>query len=343
VGLRGKNLTLKKILTIISTILFLLLFVLFCVYLDLIIYADKPAGTDPAKKIFIIARGQNFSTTTQDLHQKNLIQHTLKFRLLARIKGFDKRVQAGEYLLSPAMTPRAILEKLIQGKVNLHKITIPEGLNIYQIAAISAEAGFGSKTEFIRSATDAALAHKKGIEADTFEGYLFPDTYYFPKGETSTKIIAIMAERFWAKFRPEWILRSQELGFTIHQVVTLASIIEKETGAAFERPIISSVFHNRLKKGMRLESDPTVIYGIKNFDGDLKRKHLTTKTPYNTYKIKGLPHGPIANPGIASLVAALYPAETDYLFFVSKRDATHKFSTNLEDHNKAIRKYQLRR
>jgi UPF0755 protein len=311
--------------------------------LDLIIYADKPADTDPVKKTFILARGQSFLATSERLHKTGLIKHPLKFRLLARLKGFEKRIQAGEYLLSTAMSPNAILEKLVQGKVNLHKITIPEGSNIYQVAAISAEAGFGTKTEFVRLATDSALVHKKGIEADTFEGYLFPDTYYFPKGETSRKIISKMVERFWAKFRPEWILQSQELGFTIHQVVSLASIIEKETGAAFERPIISSVFHNRLKKGMRLESDPTVIYGIKNFDGDLTRKHLTTKTPYNTYKIKGLPAGPIANPGMASLEAALYPADTDYLFFVSKRDATHKFSTNLKDHNNAIRKYQLKR
>ena len=152
-----------------------------------------------------------------------------------------------------------------------------------------------------------------------------------------------MLARFWSAFTPQYKVRTQELGFTIHEVVTLASIIEKETGVAHERPIISSVFHNRLKNGMRLDSDPTVIYGIKNFDGDLTRKHLTTTTPYNTYKIKGLPRGPIASPGIAAVEAALYPADTDYLFFVSKKDTTHKFSTNLKDHKRAIRKYQLRR
>ena len=138
-------------------------------------------------------------------------------------------------------------------------------------------------------------------------------------------------------------MRAKDLGFTVHQIVTLASIIEKETGAAFERPIISSVFHNRLKKKMRLESDPTVIYGIKNFDGNLTRKHLGTHTPYNTYKIRGLPAGPIANPGRASLEAALYPEKTVFLYFVSKRDTTHYFSTNLKEHNQAVRKYQLRR
>ena len=133
------------------------------------------------------------------------------------------------------------------------------------------------------------------------------------------------------------------MGLSIHQIITIASIIEKETGASFERPVISSVFHNRLKKKMRLESDPTVIYGIKKFNGNITRKDLKTFTPYNTYVIKGLPPGPIANPGIKAINAALFPADTDFLFFVSKKDTTHKFSTNIRDHNKAVRKYQLRR
>jgi UPF0755 protein len=152
-----------------------------------------------------------------------------------------------------------------------------------------------------------------------------------------------MVNRFRSVFKPEWKDQGQTYGFTIHQVIILASIIEKETGVASERPIISSVFHNRLKKRMRLESDPTVIYGIKNFNGNLTRKHLATITPYNTYRIRGLPQGPIANPGLESMHAALYPANTPYIYFVSKKNKTHQFSTNLKDHNKAVRKYQLRR
>jgi UPF0755 protein len=235
------------------------------------------------------------------------------------------------------------LEKLVSGEVKLYKITIPEGYNIAQIASLTAEAGFGEREKFIAAATDASFAREKGIEADTFEGYLFPDTYFFPRGTDSRKIIATMVDRFRSVFKPEWKDQGQVLGFTIHQIITLASIIEKETGVASERPIISSVFHNRLKKRMRLESDPTVIYGIKNFNGNLTRKHLATKTPYNTYRIKGLPRGPIANPGLESIHAALHPANTPYIYFVSKKDKTHQFSTNLKDHNKAVRKYQLRR
>lgn len=152
-----------------------------------------------------------------------------------------------------------------------------------------------------------------------------------------------MLSRFQSVFTKEWENKAEKLGFSIHQIVTLASIIEKETGAPFERPVISSVFHNRLKKGMRLESDPTVIYSIHNFDGNITRAHLNEHTPYNTYKIRGLPPGPIANPGKEAMEAALFPADTPYLYFVSKRDRTHKFSTNITEHNRAVRKYQILR
>jgi UPF0755 protein len=152
-----------------------------------------------------------------------------------------------------------------------------------------------------------------------------------------------MVAHFRGALAPEWQVQMESLGWTLHQVVILASIIEKETGAAFERPLISSVFHNRLKKGMRLESDPTVIFGIPEFDGNLTRKHLRTPTPYNTYQIPALPPGPIANPGAAALEAALFPAETRFLFFVAKGDQTHHFSTTLAEHNRAVQKYQLRR
>jgi UPF0755 protein len=241
------------------------------------------------------------------------------------------------------MTPIQIMEKMVKGQVELYKLTVPEGLNIYQIADRVVRAGFAENAAFIAAATHADLARKNGIPAETCEGYLFPETYYFPKTVKVETIISTMVKRFWKVFNTAWKERANQLGFSIHQIVTLASIIEKETGASFERPLISSVFHNRLKRKMRLESDPTVIYGLKDFDGNLKRAHLETPTPYNTYKIMGLPVGPIANPGKKSLKAALYPADTKFIYFVSKKDRTHKFSTNLKDHNQAVRKYQLRR
>ena len=282
-------------------------------------------------------------TTAADLHDRGIIQNAFKFNLYARIKGYDKKIKAGEYRLKPAYSPREILEIMVSGKVQLYKITIPEGYNLVQIADMMPEAGLGPADDFLAAANDDALTGEHSISGGSFEGYLFPDTYHFPKGVSPEKIIQTMVRRFREVFTSAWEGRARERKMTVHQVVTLASIIEKETGAPSERPVISSVFHNRLKKNMRLASDPTVIYGIKDFDGNLTRKHLRTPTPYNTYLIKGLPPGPIASPGKAALEAALYPAETDYLFFVSRKDRTHQFSSNLKDHQKAVRKYQLRR
>ena len=334
----------KKALLFIGIPLFILVSMAAGLFFELKMFASTSATESAADPIIINIRpGQTLNATADILYRKNIIKSEMKFVLIARIKGYDKRLKAGEYLLSPSMTPLQLLDIMVRGTVKLYKLTIPEGYNLFQIAELVGAANFGTQADFIQAATDSARVRQNGLEGETFEGYLFPDTYFFPREVTMERIIATMVKRFRAVFIPEWQARAQELGLTVHQVVTLASIIEKETGAAFERPIISSVFHNRLKKKMRLETDPTVIYGIKNFDGNLTKKHLTTKTPYNTYKMKGLPIGPIANPGRASLEAALYPDDTKYIYFVSRKDSTHEFSTNLKQHNRAVRKYQLRR
>jgi UPF0755 protein len=333
----------KKILLISAVLIFISLCILAVFILNLRHYAQQPAGQAPEKVVILIPAGQSLRTTTEALFKNGIITSPFKFNLVARFKGYDKHLKAGEYALSATMSPIQIMEKLVKGEVELYKFTVPEGLNLYQIADLVAQAGFTQNSNFIETATDADLARKNNITAETFEGYLFPETYYFPKKVSSETIVTTMVKRFWKVFDSAWKERADQLGFSIHQIVTLASIIEKETGAPFERPVISSVFHNRLKKKMRLESDPTVIYGLKNFDGNLKRTHLETPTPYNTYKIRGLPAGPIANPGAESLEAALYPADTKFIYFVSKKNKTHQFSTNLKDHNQAVRKYQLRR
>ncbi len=334
----------KKLAVTISIILFLSFCALSSLFFDLLHYACQPFNVaKPVKKIVILSQGQKLPAISNKLHKAGIIQYPSKFRLLARLKRFDTRIKAGEYILSSAMPPNRILEILVTGIVRLHKITIPEGCNLYQIALITKKAGLVNIDDFLSFATDTSLAHKMGIEAKTFEGYLFPETYYFPKGVTSKKIISTMVQRFRSIFTPEWKNRAEQLRLSVHEVVTLASIIEKETGAAFERPIISSVFHNRLKRRMRLESDPTVIYGLKEFSGNITRKDLKTPTPYNTYIIKKLPPGPIANPGIESIKAALFPADTRFLYFVSKQNNTHKFSTNFKDHARAVQKYQLLR
>lgn len=333
----------KKFGVVVIVVLFVLFMIASSIYLDLMIYADQPAGSQTTEQLVIVHPGQGFKAFSQQLHASGIIQDRSKFALLAFIKGDDKRIKAGEYTLSAAMPPREILEVLVSGKVRLYKITIPEGYNLRQIAKLVAQPGLTTETGFLKTATDTALARAMGIDAAGLEGYLFPETYYFPKNLGPEKVISTMVARFWSVFKPEWNKQAQTLGLSVHQIVTLASIIEKETGAAFERPLISSVFHNRLQRNMRLESDPTVIYGLENYNGNLTRKHLTTPTPYNTYTIKGLPPGPIASPGIEALEAALHPADTKFLYFVAKKDQTHQFSTNIKDHNRAVQKYQLRK
>jgi len=335
---------LKKALLLIGIPLFLIVCIAAGLFIELRNYADKPTQDGSSRQVVInVPQGQTLKATVDMLYLKNIIKSPFKLVWIARLKGYDKRLKAGEYVFSAGMSPRQILETMVKGEVMLHKLTVPEGYNTYQIADLVAQAGFAAKADFVSAATDAVLVHKMGLDAQTFEGYLFPDTYYFPKEVSVEKIISTMVQRFQAVFVPEWRERAKQLGFTVNQVVTLASIIEKETGAPSERALISSVFHNRLKKKMRLESDPTVIYGIKDFDGNLTRQHLNTTTPYNTYQIRGLPAGPIANPGRAALEAALYPADTNFIYFVSKKDSTHHFSTNLVDHNRAVKKYQLGR
>ena len=329
----------KKFKAIIFTTLFLLFSGLFCIILDLSIYADIPASSiDHNEKLIIIKPGQNFKSFSERLYKDDIIKEPHKFNLLARIKGYDKKIKAGEYLLSASMAPNKIFQIIVRGKVRLYKLTVPEGYNLNQIALNIANAGLGREEDFLRAALDSSFVHEQKIDAETFEGYLFPDTYYFPKNITPEMIISTMVNRFRYVFTPAFKEQAKKLGLSIHQIVTLASIIEKETGDPEERDIVSSVFHNRLKKNMRLESDPTVIYGIKNFDGNIKKRHLETLTPYNTYLIRGLPPGPIASPGLKAIEAALYPADTDFLYFVSKKDSTHMFSTNIRDHNRDVRK-----
>ena len=333
----------KRIVIIIGACIVLVLAILGAYVWSIFEHVSRSSGEDTSELAFTVVPGQAFNSIADSLYQGGIIDDTRKFKLFARLKGYDKRIKAGEYRLSSVLSPKQVLEIMVSGKVALHRLTIPEGYNLYQIAELVAKVGLTKAPDFVQAVTESGTVQSLGVDADTLEGYLFPDTYHFPKGLPAIDIAKTMVNRFGEVFLNEWYDRARQLNWSVHQVVTMASIIEKETGAAFERPLIASVFHNRLAKNMRLSSDPTVIYGIKDFDGNLTRKHLTTPTPYNTYRHKGLPPGPIANPGVASLEAALYPAETDYLYFVSKKDGTHQFSTNLREHNRAVRKYQLRR
>ncbi len=305
-------------------------------------YAAMPLSLQKQEYIFTIKPGEDFDTVLKKLKAQKIIKNPLNLKLFAIIHGYDNKIRAGEYLISKGATPGAILKMMVSGKIYLRKFTIPEGFTIKQMAPVIEKAGLCKAEDFIKLATDPEFAQKQGINAPTLEGYLFPDTYFFAKNTDCRTIIKSMIRRFKDVFTAGWKKRAGELNMSIHEIVTLASIIEKETGIPGERPLISSVFHNRLKLKMPLQTDPTVIYGIKNFNGNLTKKDLETKSPYNTYKIKGLPPGPIASPGKESLKAALWPAKTKYLYFVAKGNKTHKFSQNLAAHNKAVKKYQIK-
>lgn len=309
------------------------------------VFAMTPMDESEDAVLVVVSPGQGLNATTHLLWKNNLISSSAKFKILAAVTGKEKKIKAGEYQVSSSMSPWDILTILVEARVYLHKVTIPEGFTLYQIGRALSDAELCTEKAFIAVATDPEKVRQMAIgdSIQTFEGYLFPDTYYFPRNVKPVTVIRTMVERFRSIYKKEWYERANTLGLSQHQVLTLASIIEKETGVPSERPLISSVFHNRLKKNMRLETDPTVIYGIKDFDGNLTKKHLRTETPYNTYRRKGLPPGPIANPGLASIEAALYPADSPYLYFVAKKDSTHQFSTNIRDHINSVRKYQLRK
>ena len=301
-----------------------------------------PVTREPAPAVVVVVpKGANFRSVAENLHGAGVIRDVDNFIFAARFKRAATRVKAGEYELSANMAVVDILNMLIDGKVMSHPMTIPEGYNIADVARTLTEAGFLSDpAEFIKRAHDKSFAAELGFKADTLEGFLFPDTYAFTKEMSVDEMISMMTARFRAVYYKEFDGAAKAKGMSLNKVITLASIIEKETGAGTERPLISAVFHNRLKSGVRLQSDPTVIYGIKDFDGNLTKKHLQTRTRYNTYKFHGLPPGPIANPGSASIDAAINPVNKDYLYFVSRGDGTHYFSRSLREHNNAVNRFQ---
>lgn len=308
-------------------------------------WAEAPALSEsdhPPQKIIVIPDGATFQQAAVLLAGEQLIRSRSAFVLLGKAQEADRKIHPGEYEFNAAMTPAEILGKLLAGRVVLHSITIPEGYTITQIADVLDERRITNRAEFIRLASDKSFVKTLGISADTAEGYLYPDTYRFARATAAKDVIKAMVEQLGRVMTPEWQARANDIHLTIQEVLTLASMIEKETSVGDERPHISAVFHNRLKKHIPLQSDPTVIYGLSNFDGNLRKKDLSHPSPYNTYRWAGLPPGPIANPGVQSIRAALYPVPSANLYFVSKNDGTHQFSATLIEHNKAVEKYQKR-
>jgi UPF0755 protein len=311
--------------------LFVLAFIHTCSFLTTPITPPKPVRLD-------ILPGQGAWEISKILQKTGVIAHASTFIAIAALTGKAKHMQAGAYVFEGNHVPKDIMNILFRGKTQRFRITIPEGYTIYQIGEVVSKTGLVPKDRFVTSARSKQTTDFFAVRAPSMEGFLFPDTYYLVPHMTPLEIMAKMIERFRGVYTPAMEQRSKALGMSKLDVITFASLIEKEVYAPLEKPLISSVFHNRMILGMRLQSDPSAVYGIDGFTGKIGPDDLLRESPYNTYRYAGLPPGPICNPGIDSIRSALWPAKTDYLYFVSKGDGTHVFSHTLQEHNRAISK-----
>jgi len=303
-------------------------------------------------RVFWVAPGETLLPIAERLDAAGLLpdRHGFGPRVLvayAQLSGKDREIKSGEYDLSPAMTPLEILEKIVHGAVKMHEVTLPEGLRLDEIATRFDDAGVTDAALFLARARDGAFARSLGLEADSFEGYAYPETYRFRRHTQPEEVLERMLAEFNRRLTPSDRLALSNSHLTLHEVVTLASIVEKESAQVDERPLIAGVYRNRLRLRMRLQSDPTVIYGIVQtkgyFDGDIRSHDLRDDTVWNTYTRNGLPPGPIASPSIEAIRAVLFPADVPYLYFVARNDGSHEFSVDLTAHNAAVKRFQSKR
>ena len=302
-------------------------------------YLDYPGEA----VLFEVSKGMSLREIAEHLEDRGIVQSSELFRLYARAVGKTKSLKAGEYQFDHPVSLIEVVKKIDSGDVHYHRVTVPEGLDLVETAAVFVASGFGSFADFEEATRLVALVFDIDQEAKNLEGYLFPDTYFLTRATTASEIVRGMVARFSEFWTEDLGRRAQELRMSPRQVVTLASLIEKEASLPQERELVSAVFHNRLAKRIRLACDPTVIYAvkqIKEYDGVINRSDLEIDSPYNTYLYPGLPPGPIANPGAEAILAALDPAESEYLYFVSKNDGSHIFSKTYAEHSRAVRRYQ---
>jgi peptidoglycan lytic transglycosylase G len=304
---------------------------------------QKAEGERSETVTVIIPMGTSVRQISKILGDGCLVDDDVRFLILARYLGLSAKLQAGEFALHQGQTPGELLRELASARPIQHVVTIPEGLTIDDIAGIFASGGWCDRDEFIQLAKDPEFLKSLDLASKAnLEGYLYPDTYHLTRnGHSAADFLRMLVHRFFV------VWQGLEVGaptaLSSYEVLILASMVEKETGRASERPLIASVFLNRLQKRMRLQSDPTVIYGLEDFSGNLTRNHLRSPSPYNTYTLDRLPAGPICNPGAESLAAVLHPVKSKYLYFVSKNDGSHYFSRSLREHNRAVHKYQRAR
>ena len=303
----------------------------------------RPGPPRPTPVTLTVEEGERFAEIAEDLRRQGVLRHPLPLVLWARLAGKDRQVHWGEYLITTPLSPLELLARLTGPPDPLHAVTVPEGFTMREIVRLLAGSGFGSEESFLCLLEDPEFLAANELPPSGAEGYLFPDTYSFPLAMPQDRILRAMVRRFREVTGPTYVLRAQAVGLSEHQAVTLASLIEEETGHGDERPLVAAVFLNRLRRGMPLQSDPTVIYGRGSLDRRLTRADLRRPTPYNTYTIPGLPPAPIASPGRAALEAAVAPASVDYLYFVARGDGSHEFTRTLGDHNAAVARWIRRR
>jgi len=285
-----------------------------------------------------VAPGSAFTTVVDSLAQKNLIERAWTLKFFARATGADKKMSRGTYEFARGTAPLDILRAFVNGDILAVSITIPEGYNMWQVAAGFKRAGIDSAS-MMSAITDTSFVRALQIPTDNVEGYLYPDTYKVPFGSDARDIVSQMLTKFDEVWTGRFERRAQELGMSRHEVMTLASIVEAEARVPGERPLVSAVYHNRLRLGMKLDADPTVAYAKGGYKGRLYYKDLELNSPYNTYRHAGLPPGPIGNAGVESIRAALYPdTSSRALFFVARGDGRHEFSATLKEHQAAIRR-----
>jgi len=325
----------------------LLLFIIFLLFFSSWFYFEvNSLPKDTAKKIyFYVEKGKSARSIARDLTEEKIIKKKWPFILAYKLFFHNETLKAGEYVFNLPVSVKDVLSTLADGKMALHPITVPEGLTIRETAGLLESLLLLNAEDFIKASACTESIFSFDKKARNLEGYLYPETYYFPRNITAKETVSAMVDQFNRVFSEEWKTRANEIGMTVREIVILASLIEKETSLSEEKSSISAVFHNRLKKGMKLDCDPTIIYALKQenrFKGNLRKKDLKLDNPYNTYLYSGLPPGPIANPGKDSLRAALYPCDNNYLYFVSKNDGSHHFSRSFKEHQRAVNKYQKR-
>ena len=305
---------------------------------------SAPYGAFSGETFVEIPPGESTVAIGRRLVAAGVIRDELTFRLAVRWHARGRSLKAGEYRFAEPAAPATVIDRLARGDVYLVPLTFPEGLTAEEMSKLFEQAGLGSADAFVQAARTPDAITGIDPEADTLEGYLFPDTYHLPRTITAGALVDRMVRRFKGVFDEDMQARARATGLTVRQIMSLAALVEKETARGEERPIVAAVYHNRLRIGMPMQADPTVIFALKragNWDGNLTRADLQFDSPYNTYRYPGLPPGPIASPGKAAIEAAISPADVDYLYFVSRNDGSHVFARTLPEHNRNVQQWQV--